>query len=66
MTAVQLQDGADWLYAQFYRAERILVRFVRTLCTCGWIPAVLGWKLNLTYRYDNRREHISGRNPARD
>jgi radical SAM superfamily enzyme YgiQ (UPF0313 family) len=66
MTAAQLQEGADWLYAQFYRADRILVRFVRTLWTCGWIPAVLGLKLNLTYRYDNRRERIGGRNPARD
>jgi radical SAM superfamily enzyme YgiQ (UPF0313 family) len=66
MTAVQLQEGADWLYAQFYRADRILVRFVRTLFTCGWLPAVLGLKLNLTYRYDNRRERIRGRNPARD
>ena len=27
MTAVQLQEGADWLYAQFYRADRILLRF---------------------------------------
>ena len=66
MTAVQLQEGADWLYSQFYRADRILVRFVRTLCTCGWLPALLGLKLNLTYRYDNRREQIKGRNPARD
>jgi radical SAM superfamily enzyme YgiQ (UPF0313 family) len=66
MTAVQLQEGADWLYTQFHRADRILVRFVRALCTCGWIPAVLGLKLNLTYRYDNRRERIRGRNPARD
>jgi radical SAM superfamily enzyme YgiQ (UPF0313 family) len=66
MTAVQLQEGADWLYSQFYRADRILIRFVRTLCTCGWLPALLGLKLNLTYRYDNRREQIKGRNPARD
>lgn len=66
MTAPQLQQGADWLYAQFYRADRILVRFVRTLCTCGWTPALLGLKLNLTYRYDNRRERIEGRNPARE
>jgi radical SAM superfamily enzyme YgiQ (UPF0313 family) len=64
MTAAQLQEGADWLYAQFYRADRILARFVRTLFTCGWVPAVLGLKLNLTYRYDNRRERITGRNPA--
>jgi radical SAM superfamily enzyme YgiQ (UPF0313 family) len=66
MTAIQLQEGADWLYSQFYRADRILVRFLRTLFTCGWVPAVLGLKLNLTYRYDNRRERISGRNPAQD
>jgi len=64
MTAAQLQEGADWLYAQFYRPDRILVRFLRTLWTCGWVPALLGLKLNLTYRYDNRREHIKGRNPA--
>ncbi|MCX6629047.1 MAG: radical SAM protein [Candidatus Solibacter sp.] len=66
MTAVQLQEGSDWLYSQFYRADRILVRFVRTLYTCGWIPALFGLKLNLTYRYDNRREGIHGRNPAGD
>jgi len=64
MTAAQLQEGADWLYAQFYRADRILARFVRTLFTCGWVPALLGLKLGLTYRYDNRRERITGRNPA--
>jgi radical SAM superfamily enzyme YgiQ (UPF0313 family) len=64
MTAAQLQEGADWLYAQFYRADRIAARFVRTLFTCGWVPALLGLKLGLTYRYDNRREGIKGRNPA--
>jgi hypothetical protein len=63
MTAGQLQEGADWLYAQFYRIDRILVRFLRTLGTCGWVPALLGLKLNLTYRYDNRRERIRGSNP---
>ena len=64
MSAVQLQEGADWLYAQFYRADRIAIRFVRSLFTCGWVPALLGLKLNLTYRYDNRRERIQGHNPA--
>ena len=59
-----MQEGADWLYAQFYRADRILLRFVRSLFTCGWVPALLGLKLNLTYRYDNRRERIQGHNPA--
>jgi radical SAM superfamily enzyme YgiQ (UPF0313 family) len=65
MTAAQLQEGADWLYAQFYRPDRILLRFVRTLLTCGCTTAVLGLRLNWTYRYDNRREGITGRNPAR-
>ena len=64
MSAAELQEGADWLYAQFYRADRIFARFFRTLFTCGWTPAVLGLKLNLTYRYDNIREHIRGHNPA--
>ena len=64
MAARELQDGADWLYAQFYRLDRILVRFVRAVFTLGWVPALLSLKLNLTYRYDNRREGIVGRNPA--
>jgi len=64
MTAAQLQDGADWLYAEFYRPRRILLRFFRTLFICGWTPALLGLRLNLTYRYDNQREQIRGRNPA--
>jgi radical SAM superfamily enzyme YgiQ (UPF0313 family) len=64
MTAEQLQQGADWLYAQYYRLDRILVRTARTLWTCGWLPAWLILRLNLTYRYDNRREGIRGRNPA--
>ena len=66
MTAGQLQEGADWLYAQFYRLDRILLRFVRCAFTTGWLPAWLGLKLGLTYRYDNRREKVRGRNPAPD
>jgi radical SAM superfamily enzyme YgiQ (UPF0313 family) len=65
MTAADLQAGADWLYAQFYRLDRILWRFVRALFTTGWMPALLALKLGLTYRYDNRREGIVGWNPAR-
>ena len=65
MTAAQLQDGADWLYRQFYRLDRIVLRFVRGLFTLGWLPAWLSLKLNLTYRYDNLREGVVGRNPAR-
>jgi radical SAM superfamily enzyme YgiQ (UPF0313 family) len=65
MTAAELQAGADWLYAQFYRLDRVLCRFARSVCTVGWMPALLALKLGLTYRYDNQREGIAGRNPAR-
>ena len=65
MTAAELQAGADWLYAQFYRLDRILWRFARAVFSVGWKPALLGLKLGLTYRYDNRREGIVGWNPAR-
>lgn len=66
MTPEELQAGADWLYAQFYRLDRILLRFARALPVLGLAGALLGLKLGLTYRYDNRREGIVGRNPARD
>ena len=65
MTPQELQEGADWLYAQYYRLDRILLRTLRTALTCGLLPAWLGLRLNLTYRYDNRREGIRGANPAR-
>ncbi|MHC4942432.1 MAG: B12-binding domain-containing radical SAM protein [Planctomycetota bacterium] len=65
MSPRALQDGADWLYRQYYRLDRIIVRTLRTLFTSGWIPAILAWRLNMTYRYDNKRESIRGRNPAR-
>lgn len=64
MTAAELQAGADWLYAQFYRLDRIIVRFVRAVFTVGWMPAFLALNLGLTYRYDNKREGIVGWNPA--
>ena len=65
MSAAELQAGADWVYAQFYRLDRVLWRFARSLFTTGWMPALLSLKLGLTYRYDNRREGICGWNPAR-
>jgi radical SAM superfamily enzyme YgiQ (UPF0313 family) len=65
MTAGELQAGADWLYAQFYRLDRILWRFLYAAFSVGWTPALLGLRLGLTYRYDNRREQIIGWNPAR-
>jgi radical SAM superfamily enzyme YgiQ (UPF0313 family) len=64
MTAGELQAGADWVYAQFYRLDRILWRFAHSLFTIGWLPALLALRLGLTYRYDNRREDIIGSNPA--
>jgi radical SAM superfamily enzyme YgiQ (UPF0313 family) len=64
MSAEELQAGADWVYAQFYRLDRILWRFARSVFTVGWLPALLSLKLGLTYRYDNRREGIVGWNPA--
>jgi radical SAM superfamily enzyme YgiQ (UPF0313 family) len=64
MTARQLQDGADWLYSQFYRLDRILLRFLRATLVLGWVQALVGLRLNLTYRYDNLRERIIGQNPA--
>jgi len=64
MTGRQLQDGADWLYRQFYRLDRIILRTARTALTVGFAPACLIWRLNMTYRYDNRREGIVGKNPA--
>jgi radical SAM superfamily enzyme YgiQ (UPF0313 family) len=64
MTPEELQAGADWLYAQFYRLDRILLRVVRLLLRGRVARAVLTWRLNATYRYDNIREGIVGRNPA--
>jgi radical SAM superfamily enzyme YgiQ (UPF0313 family) len=65
MSAAELQAGADWVYGQFYRLDRILWRFARSVFTTGWKPALLGLRLGLTYRYDNKREGIKGWNPAR-
>ena len=64
MSPEQLQGGADWLYRQFYRLDRIVLRTLRAAWAVGLVPAVLIWRLNRTYRYDNRREGIVGFNPA--
>ena len=64
MTAEELQRGADWLYRQFYRLDRILIRSLWTLVMVGPVPAWLAWRLNRTYRYDNLREGVVGRDPA--
>lgn len=60
MSPETLQAGADWLYAQFYRLDRILLRACRTLWAAGPAAAFVCLRLNLTYRYDNRREGIRG------
>ena len=65
MSGRELQEGADWLYRAFYRLDRVLWRFARNLFAIGWVPAYVSLRLSLTYRYDNRREGIVGRNPAR-
>jgi radical SAM superfamily enzyme YgiQ (UPF0313 family) len=65
MSREELQAGADWLYSRFYRLDRILWRCVRNLLAFRVMSALLGLRLGLTYRYDNRREHIVGWNPAK-
>jgi hypothetical protein len=65
MTEDELQAGADWLYARFYRLDRVLLRAARALPALGVVGALLSLRLGLTYRHDNRRERIRGWNPAR-
>jgi radical SAM superfamily enzyme YgiQ (UPF0313 family) len=65
MTPEELQAGADWLYREFYRPQRILRRFVSGLVTLGPLAAWLALRLNLTYLRDNRADGIVGWNPAR-
>jgi radical SAM superfamily enzyme YgiQ (UPF0313 family) len=64
MSVKELQEGADWLYREFYRLDRIILRSIRSLVTLGWLPGLLAFRLNMTYRYDNKREGVRGRNPA--
>lgn len=65
MTREQLQAGADWLYAQYYRLDRIVWRSLRSVLRIGPVAAYLAFRLGLNYRYDNIREGIVGFNPAR-
>ena len=64
MTPAELQDGADWLYVQYYRFDKIIMRTARALFRVGFFPAILTWRLNMTYRYDNKCLKLKGRNPA--
>lgn len=65
MTTGELQNGADWLYHKFYRLDQILTRTVKAFFTLGPHQALLSYKLNMTYHYDNVREKIIGQNPAK-
>ncbi len=65
MTTEELQNGADWLYHQYYRLDRIILRTIKNFFTLGPVTTYLGWKLNMTYRYNNIREEIRGYNPAK-
>ncbi len=56
MTPSQLQQGADWLYRQYYRLDRIFLHSLYTLFKYGLFNAILTWRLNFTYRYDNQQE----------
>jgi radical SAM superfamily enzyme YgiQ (UPF0313 family) len=64
MTVKELQAGADWLYAQFYRPKNIRKRAFQNIFHFGFFRTWVLWKLNKTYRYDNVREGIVGFNPA--
>lgn len=64
MTRHQLQAGADWLYAQYYRLDRIVWRSMKSAFTIGPLAAYLSFRLGLNYRYDNLHEGIVGHNPA--
>lgn len=64
MSAEELQAGADWLIARFYRLDRVLLRFARNVFSLRLKSALLGLKLGLTYRYDIKRGSIIGWNPV--
>lgn len=65
MSPQELQDGADWLYVQYYRLDRIIMRTIKAFFKVGFFPAILTWRLNMTYRYDNQCLKLKGRNPAK-
>lgn len=64
MSPQELQNGADWLLAQYYRLDRVIVRALRNLVKAGLFPAILSWKLNMTYRHDIKALKIKGSNPT--
>ena len=64
MSREELQAGADWLYRQYYRLDRILLRTLRAAMQLGPTAAWLAFRLNMTYRADNLRERVSGWDPS--
>jgi len=58
MSQAELQTGADWIYAQFYRLDRILLRSARVFFRSGWAAAWVVFGLNMTYRYDVKQERL--------
>jgi len=62
MTPEQLQKGADWLYSQFYRLDRIILRTINAFFRIGLYPAILTWRLNMTYRSDLKRLGVKKQN----
>ena len=66
MSRGELQRGADWLYLQFYRFDRICLRAVKTLLQHGWLTAFIVFRLGFTYRYDNRHEKLAKRLYSRE
>jgi len=64
MTPAELQNGADWIYSQFYRLDNIIMRFLRSIFVIGLVNSFFSLRLNLTYRYDNKREKIYGHDPS--
>lgn len=65
MSPQELQDGADWLYVQYYRLDRIIKRTLKAFFIVGFFSAVLTWRLNMTYRYDNKLLKLKGKNPEK-
>ena len=63
LTPHQLKQGADWLYHEFYRLDRILMRSFKAALRSGFAMGLFVLQLNLTYNRSNRLLKIEGQNP---